>query len=94
MVVVPIATGTYNYLFSVFTEINKTDRTSALSFAQGYFAARNLAQEQENHVNLQKRWQELNAFVIRFCTDKTDEYLSRRLVNDAVETAFEQMKRR
>ena len=94
MVVVTNATGPYNYPCSVFTEGNKTDRTAALAFAQGYFAARNLEQEQENHVNLQKRWQELNAFVIRFCTDKTDEYLWRRLVNDAVETAFEQMKRR
>jgi cephalosporin-C deacetylase-like acetyl esterase len=53
-----------------------------------------VSEREENHVNLQKRWQELNAFVIRFCTDKTDEYLWRRLVNDAVETAFEQMKRR
>lgn len=92
MAVMTNATGPYNYPCSVFTEGNKTDRTAALAFAQGYFAALNMEQEIEKQVNLQKRWQELNAFVIRFCTDKTNPYLWRRFVNDAATAALEAMK--
>jgi hypothetical protein len=55
MVVMTNATGPYNYPCSVFTEGNKTDRTAALAFAQGYFAALNMEQEIEKQVNLQKR---------------------------------------
>jgi hypothetical protein len=92
MSVMTNATGPYNYVCSVFTEGNKTDRMAALAFAQGYFAALNMEQEIEKQVNLQERWQELNAFVIRFCTDKSNPYLYRRFVNDAASAALEAMK--
>jgi hypothetical protein len=92
MSVMTNATGPYNYTCSVFTEGNKTDRMAALAFAQGYFAALNMEQEIEKQVNLQERWQELNAFVIRFCTDKSNPYLYRRFVNDAASAALEAMK--
>jgi hypothetical protein len=92
MSVMTNATGPYNYVCSVFTEGNKTDRMAALAFAQGYFAALTMEQEIEKQVNLQERWQELNAFVIRFCTDKSNPYLYRRFVNDAASAALEAMK--
>jgi hypothetical protein len=82
------ATGPYNYVCSVFTEGNKTDRMAALAFAQGYFAALNMEQEIEKLVNLRERSQELNAFVIRFCIDKTNPNLYRRFVNDAAIAAL------
>ena len=92
MSVMTNATGPYNYVCSVFTEGNKTDRIAALAFAQGYFAALNTEQKNDKQANLQERWQELNAFVIRFCTDKTNPYFYRRFVNDAAVAAFEAMK--
>jgi hypothetical protein len=48
----------------------------------------------ESQVNLQERWRELNAYIVRKCTDKSDPNLYRRFVGDFVGEALDEMKKR
>ena len=69
-------------------------RELALAFAQGYFAALNMSLDVELQVNLQERWRELNAYIVRKCTDKSDPYLYRRFVGDFFNEALDEMRKR
>jgi hypothetical protein len=93
MSVMTNATGPYNYNCSVFADGKPTERAAALAFAQGYFAALNLDLDVDRQINLQQRWRELNEYVVRYCTDKKNEYLYRRFVNDAAYAALEDMRK-
>jgi hypothetical protein len=89
------ATGPYNYNCSVFVSGKPAERAAALAFAQGYVAAMNMDPklDVDDQVDLRNRWRELNAFVVRYCTDKSNEYLYRRFVNDAAYDALEDMRK-
>lgn len=94
MVVMTNATGPYNYTCEEFTKASPRERAIALAFAQGYFAALNMnATADVPQVNLQERWRELNAFIVRKCSDKSNPYLWRRFVGDFIEEALEEMRK-
>jgi hypothetical protein len=93
MSVMTNATGPYNHNCSVFFEGKPAERAAALAFAQGYAAARNMEFDSDAHVNLQVRWRELNERVVRYCTDKSNEYLYRRFVNEAAYQAIDAMRK-
>jgi hypothetical protein len=78
-------TGPHNYNCEVFQNGKPRERANALIFAQGYAAALNmeLLPTTGKTVSLWDSWREFNAIVIRLCTDKSNEYLYRRFVNDA-----------
>jgi hypothetical protein len=86
------ATGPYNYTCDDFAKAKPRERAIVLGFVQGYFAALNMDPDINPQVNLQERWRELNAFVVRYCTDKSNPYLYRRFVSDAVDEAFDEMR--
>jgi len=94
MGVMVAATGPYNRTCEEFAKVKPADRALALAFAQGYFAAQNMQLDVESQVNLQERWRELNSYIVRACTDKSNPYLYRRFVNDAADEAFEKMSNR
>jgi len=94
MSVMTNATGPYNHNCSVFFEGKPAERAAALAFAQGYAAARNMELDFDAHVNLQVRWRELNERVVRYCTDKSNEYWYRRFVNGAAYQAIDDMQER
>jgi hypothetical protein len=76
-----------------FAKAKPAKRAVALAFAQGYFAAKNMELDVNSQVNLQERWRELNAYIVRHCTDKTDPYLYRRFVGDFVDEALDAMRK-
>jgi hypothetical protein len=83
-------TGPYNSSCSIFVEGKPAERALALAYAQGFFAALN---EGNPPVNLQARWRELNAYIVRNCTDKSNPYLYRRFVSDFVSEALDEMRK-
>ena len=93
MSVMTNATGPYNHTCENFADAKPAERELALAFAQGYFAALNMNLEVDSQVNLQERWQDLNAYIVRKCTDKSDPYLYRRFVGDFVGEALEEMRK-
>ena len=94
MSVMTNATGPYNYTCDEFAKAKPAERALALAFAQGYFAALNMNLDVDAQVNLQERWRELNAYIVRKCTDKSNPYLYRRFVGDFVEEALDEMSKR
>jgi hypothetical protein len=86
------ATGPYNYTCDEFTKARPAQRAQALAFAQGYFAARNMELAVDSQVNLRERWRELNAYIVRKCTDKSNPYLYRRFVGDFAYEALDEMR--
>jgi hypothetical protein len=86
------ATGPYNYSCDEFAKATRTERALALAFAQGYFAALNMNLDGDSQVNLRERWRELNAYIVRKCTDKSNPYLYRRFVGDFVAEALDEMR--
>jgi len=93
MSVMTNATGPYNYSCDEFAKAKPAERALALAFAQGYFAALNMNLDVDSQVNLQERWRELNAYIVRKCTDKSNPYLYRRFVGDFVEEALDEMRK-
>jgi hypothetical protein len=93
MSVMLAATGPYNYHCDVFTKGKPAQREQALAFAQGYVAGLNMELDTELQINLQTRWRELNGYVVRKCTDKSNPYLYRRFVGDFAYEAFEEMRK-
>jgi hypothetical protein len=93
MSVMTNATGPYNYSCDEFAKAKPAERALALAFAQGYFAALNMNLDVDSQVNLQERWRELNAYIVRMCTDKSDPYLYRRFVGDFVNEALDEMRK-
>jgi hypothetical protein len=93
MSVMTNATGPYNYSCDELAKAKPAERALALAFAQGYFAALNMNLDVDTQVNLQERWRELNAFIVRKCTDKSDLYLYRRFVGDFVDEALDEMRK-
>jgi hypothetical protein len=94
MSVMTNATGPYNYTCDEFAKAKPAERALALAFAQGYFAALNMNLDVDAQVNLQERWRELNAYIVRKCTDKSNPYLYRRFVGDFVDEALDEMSKR
>jgi hypothetical protein len=94
MSVMTNATGPYNLTCDDFAKAKPAERAQALAFAQGYFASLNMDRDIDDQVNLQSRWRELNAFVVPFCTDKSNPYLYRRFVGDAAYEAFDEMRKK
>src|SRR5262245_14161537 len=88
------ATGPYNITCEEFAKAKPAQRERALAFAQGYFAAQNMELDVDSQIDLQERWRELNTYITRACTDKSNPYLHRRFVNDAADEAFEKMGNR
>jgi HdeA/HdeB family len=88
------ATGPYNINCEEFAKAKPAQRERALAFAQGYFAAQNMELDVDSQIDLQERWRELNTYITRACTDKSNPYLHRRFVNDAADEAFEKMSNR
>ena len=93
MSVMTNATGPYNYTCEDFADAKPAKRELALAFAQGYFAALSMNSEVDSQVNLQERWQELNAYIVRKCTDNSNPFLYRRFVGDFVGEALEEMRK-
>jgi hypothetical protein len=93
MSVMTNATGPYNYSCDEFAKAKPAERALALAFAQGYFAALNMNLDVDSQVNLQERWRELNAYIVRKCTDKSNPYLYRRFVGDFVDEALDEMRK-
>jgi len=93
MSVMTNATGPYNYTCEDFAKAKPAQRELALAFAQGYFAALNMNLDVETQINLQERWRELNAYIVRMCTDKSNPYLYRRFVGDFVNEALDEMRK-
>jgi hypothetical protein len=93
MSVMTNATGPYNYTCDDFAKAKPAERALALAFAQGYFAALNMNLDVDSQVNLQERWRELNAYIVRKCTDKSNPYLYRRFVGDFVDEALDEMRK-
>ena len=93
MSVMTNAIGPYNYTCDEFAKAKPAERELALAFAQGYFAALNMNLDVESEVNLQERWRELNSFIVRKCTDKSNPYLYRRFVGDFVNEALDEMRK-
>jgi hypothetical protein len=93
MSVMTNATGPYNYTCDDFAKAKPAERELALAFAQGYFAALNMNLDVDSQVNLQERWRELNAYIARECTDKSNPYLYRRFVGDFVNEALDEMRK-
>jgi hypothetical protein len=93
MSVMTNATGPYNYTCDEFAKAKQAERALALAFAQGYFAALYMNLDVDSQVNLQERWRELNAYIVRKCTDKSNPYLYRLFVGDFVEEALDEMRK-
>ena len=93
MSVMTNATGPYNYTCDAFAKAKPAERALALAFAQGYFAALNMKLDVDSQVNLQERWRELNAYIVRKCTDKSNPYLYRHFVGDFVDEALDEMRK-
>jgi hypothetical protein len=85
------ATGPYNLTCNQLAKAAPAARERALAYAQGYFAALNM--NAGPLVNLQERWRELNAYILRKCTDKSNPYLYRRFVGDFVEEVLAEMRK-
>jgi hypothetical protein len=93
MSVMTNATGPYNLTCDDFAKAKPAERELALAFAQGYFAAVNMNLDVDSQVNLQERWRELNSYIVRKCTDKSNPYLYRRFVGDFVNEALDEMRK-
>ena len=93
MSVMTNATGPYNYTCEEVAKAKPAERKLALAFAQGYFAALNMNLDVDSQVNLQERWRELNSYIERKCTDKSNPYLDRRFVGDFVNEALDEMRK-
>ena len=91
MGVMVAATGPYNYTCDEFAKAKPAERALVLACAQGYFAALNM--ELGAQVNLQERWRELNAYIVRACTDKSNPDLDRRFVGDFIHEALAKMRK-
>jgi hypothetical protein len=94
MSVMTNVTGPYNYTCDEFAKAKPPERALALAFAQGDVAALNMNLDVDAQVNLQERWRELNAYIVRRCTDKSNPYLYRRFVGDFVDEALDEMSKR
>jgi hypothetical protein len=89
------ATGHYNANCNVFSNGTRTQRAEALVFASGYAAAlnnSNVVGRSADEVDLLDRWREFNRRVVRYCTDKSNEYLYRKFLSDAAYAALEDMR--
>jgi hypothetical protein len=86
------ATGHYNANCSVFVDGTRAERAQALVFASGYAAANNMRPDVKDEVDLLGRWREFNARVVRYCTDKSNEYLHRKFLSDAALEVLSSMR--